>query len=147
MKIKNITPYKSLNLKKGDVIFGEPEFVNGKYTDVNREVTEVGFTNESDCDTKTDYIERMPSKHKLFTFKNTTNLKNIDSSRKNGIWIIEDVAHIKEFQGLHGLLPEKLTITARLVEDNTLTDKVIKFNTIGGESTIDKEFEIIAKIV
>jgi hypothetical protein len=147
MKIENIKPYKSLNLKVGDLFFGEKEFTNGKYSDTDRKETEVGFLNESDCNVEKKYMEVMPSKMKLFTFERMMNLKNIDESRKSGIWLVVDLTYNKEFKGLHGVMHERLKITAEKIVEGKKTNEFISFHTIGGKNLIDKKFEIIGKII
>ena len=148
MEIETIKPYKSVNLEVGDIIFGEDNFINGAYKSRNRDIVEVGFADEESCEKVISYVDTMYSKGKLFQNNRTSNLKSIDEGRKSGIWVVDEVIHRKKFKGLHGIIPELLTIRAIRLKDNTYDEnsEVIEFHTIGSNNTIDIKFEIIGKL-
>ena len=147
MKIKTFEPYKTKELTKGDLIFGEEEFNNGHYTNSERTTIKVDYLNEKDCDVFEEKMETMFSKGKVFQFPRKISLKCIDETREKSIWAIVDVFKLKDFHGLHGIVPDMKRITAMKVVDNQYdkNSERIEFNMIG-ENAIDKEFEIIGQI-
>jgi hypothetical protein len=146
-KINTIKPYLSHNLNVGDVFFGEPEFINGRWKNSKMEIIEVGFKTKNECQKTDDIIETMFSKGKVFQFPKTINLEKIDDSRAKSMWVVEKVTHRIKFQGLHGEIPESLIVTARKIQNNKYNKKneLIEFVTIG-RNEIDKKFEIIGNI-
>jgi len=150
MKIESCKPRKTYNLKIGDIIFGEDEFINGIYRN-DKKTIDVGFKTENECEKTVERMETMFSKGKVFQFPVKSSLKCIDKTRSSSIWYIEDVHHIKSFEGLHGTIPEMKIIRARKIVNNEIDEShpVIEFFTIGHnvKNIIDKEFEIIGKMI
>jgi len=150
MEIESTIPRKSYNLSVGDIIFGEDEFINGRYQDLDKNIIEVGFKTEEECEKIVERIETMFSKGKVFQFPIKSSLKNIDYSRSHSIWYIEKVHHIKSFEGLHGTIPEMKLIRARKIVNNEIdkTYPIIEFYTIceKAKNVINKEFEIVGKM-
>ena len=150
MKIESIKNRKSYNLSEGDIIFGEEEFINGIYRNSDKKIVDVGFKTEEECEKTYERIETMFSKGKVFQFPIKSSLKSIDKSRSHSIWYIEDVHHIKSFEGLHGTIPEMKIIRARKLVNNEIDEKypTIEFYTIGPkDNVINKQFEIIGKLI
>ena len=147
MKIKTFEPYKTKELTKGDLIFGEEEFNNGHYTNIKKHTIKVGNLTEEECDISEEKMETMFSKGKVFQFPSKVSLKTIDKTREKSIWVIVDVFNLKDFHGLHGIITDMKRITAMKIIDNHYdkNSEKIEFNMIG-KNAIDKEFEIIGQI-
>ena len=152
MRIESLKPRKTYNLSVGDIIFGEDEFIYGRYRNTEKDITDVGYKTEENCERSLEKMETMFSKGKVFQFPTKISLKSVKESRKNSIWCIDDVRHIKSFKGLHGQIPEMKIIQALQVIDGKITEdsERIDFFIIGPknqENVINIEFEVIGKLI
>lgn len=149
MKIEILESYFTSRPEIGNIIFGVEEFEIGRWKTTKREIVEVGVKKD-ECIFKEKITETFYSKG--YKFKSPrivkTDLSNFDESRKNSVWLIEDVKLSKEFKGLHGTIPENYFVRARKLKkiDGSYkrNGETIEFYTCGNEkNTINKKFEVI----
>jgi len=146
--IISIEPKHTYVLNVNDVFFGEPEFINGRWKNDEKSITEVGY-NLNDCDINIATIETIYSKGKIFNINKKISLKNIDSSRKKSIWVVKNKTTRSEFKGLHDTIHESIIIQAFRLNDNNeiIENEIIEFYIVGGTNTISKKFEVIGKVI
>ena len=152
-KFKATIPTKTSRPKIGDVFFGEDAFTIGrpKYFDLgDGDIIEVSLT-EKQCIKKTNKIETMFSKGKVFQWERTveTSFAKIDESRSNSTWLVEFVEQKDSLELIHSILPESYLIRARKLKDSKFDPEgeVIEFYTCGRfENTYNGQVEVIGKI-
>lgn len=104
-------------VKIGDVFLGEEEFTIGrKKLD---DVVEVCVP-RSKCSSIKMIIETVFSKGKLFQFprERKIDVSSIDKTRKDAVWVVEDVFYREGTQLIHSYMEENVFIRARRMKDN-----------------------------